>query len=53
MDFIHELQTKLLDAHFLIVLGGDFNIVRRLSEKSNGNVNKLIMEAFNDFIEEA
>ena len=33
-----------------MILGGDFNLVRKIEEKSNGNVNVQIMEAFNEMI---
>jgi len=33
-----------------MILGGDFNLVRRIEEKSNGNVNVQMMEAFNEMI---
>jgi exonuclease III len=33
-----------------IILGGDFNMVRKAEEKSNGNVNVQLMEAFNEMI---
>ena len=33
-----------------MILGGDFNLVRRIEEKSNENVNVQMMEAFNEMI---
>ena len=33
-----------------MILGGDFNLVRRIEEKSNRNVNVQMMEAFNEMI---
>lgn len=34
------------------LVGGDFNLVRRIEEKSSGNVNTNLMEAFNNFVAE-
>lgn len=33
-----------------IMLGGDFNLVRKAEEKSSGNADPHLMEAFNDMI---
>ena len=33
-----------------MILGGDFNLVRKIEEKSNSNVNVQMMEAFNEMI---
>lgn len=33
-----------------ILLGGDFNLVRKIEEKSSGNVDLHMMDAFNEMI---
>ena len=50
LDFLEEIQNKNLATEILIMLGGDFNLVRRIEEKSSGNVNVPLMDAFNEMI---
>ena len=48
--FSEEIQTKILATEIPIMLGGDFNLIRRIEEKSSGNVNVPLMDAFNEMI---
>jgi len=50
LEFLEEIQSKVQSLECLMILGGDFNLVRRIEEKSNGNVNVQMMEAFNEMI---
>lgn len=50
LEFIEELQSKVLSYSGPMLLGGDFNLVRRIEEKSSGNVDIPLMDAFNDMI---
>lgn len=40
----------MLNSEFPIMLGGDFNLVTKIEEKSIGNVDVNLMNAFNDMI---
>jgi hypothetical protein len=50
IEFLEELQMKVLAADVPIMLGGDFNLVRNIEEKSSGNVNVPLLDAFNEMI---
>lgn len=50
IEFIEEIQAFVQSSDIPILLGGDFNLIRRIEEKSSGNVNFQLMEAFNDTI---
>jgi hypothetical protein len=50
LEFLEEIQTKIQSVDCLVLLGGDFNMIRKREEKSNGNVNVTMMEAFNEMI---
>ena len=50
LEFLEAIQNEILDSDVPIVLGGDFNLVRRVEEKSSGNVDVRLMDAFNDMI---
>jgi hypothetical protein len=39
-----------LSSEVPILLGGDFNMVRKIEEKSNGNINFRFLDAFNEMI---
>jgi endonuclease/exonuclease/phosphatase (EEP) superfamily protein YafD len=39
LEFLDEIQSKVQTVEHPIILGGDFNMVRKAEEKSNGNVN--------------
>ena len=49
-EFLEEIQQRILGTDLPVCLGGDFNLVRRVEEKSSGNVNVGLMDAFNDMI---
>jgi hypothetical protein len=36
-DFISELTVKLMSCPYHVVVGGDFNLIREVCEKSNGH----------------
>jgi len=50
LEFLEEIQSKVQSVECPMILGGDFNLERRIEEKSNGNVNVQMMEAFNEMI---
>ena len=50
LEFLEEIQNKVLSSDIPMILGGDFNLVRRVEEKSSRNVDTHLMEAFNDMI---
>jgi hypothetical protein len=50
LEFLEEIQKKVLSSDLPMMLGGDFNLVRKVEEKSSGNVDAHLMEAFNDMI---
>lgn len=49
-EFLQELFCKIHSVTLPCVVGGDFNMVRRVGDKSTGQVNIRWMEAFNEFI---
>lgn len=49
-SFLEEIQNKVLACELPIILGGDFNLVRNVEEKSSSNVDFPLIEAFNDMI---
>lgn len=49
-DFLEELQNKVQSAEHPVLLGGDFNLIRRIEEKSSSNVDLHMMDAFNNMI---
>jgi hypothetical protein len=49
--FITKLSRKCRFATLLVVLGGDFYLIRVSNDKSNDNVNRSLMEKFNMFID--
>ena len=50
MDFIADLHEVMEKASYPIILGGDFNLTRSGSDKSNGNLNHSTSFLFNDWI---
>jgi exonuclease III len=50
MDFFAELHVIMESCSLPILLGGDFNLVRNASEKSNENVNAQWAFLFNDWV---
>jgi hypothetical protein len=49
--FITEISRKCISATLPIVFGGDFNLIKHTSEKSNANFNRGLMDKFNMFID--
>jgi hypothetical protein len=49
-EFLEELVTKVQGTDVPLIMGGHFNLVRKVEEKSSGNVNTNLMDAFNDMI---
>lgn len=50
LDFLNSFEVAIYDSEVPMLVGGDFNLIRRVEEKSTGNVNVQWMNAFNDFI---
>ncbi|KAE8778177.1 hypothetical protein D1007_48945 [Hordeum vulgare] len=48
--FLAELHRKISSATLPVVVGGDFNLIRCVQDKSNGRVNFPGMQLFNDCI---
>jgi hypothetical protein len=48
-DILEEIQIKVLSSDLPLLLGGDFNMVRK-TEKSSGNADIHMMGAFNEMI---
>ena len=51
-EFLEELQSKCSNTSIPMVLGGDFNLIRKLDDKNSEHVNLNLMKQFNDFISE-
>ena len=49
-EFIDELHEVMNDWGGPTLIGGDFNLVRHISEKNNGNINFHWSYSFNDWI---
>ena len=48
--FLDEVRTKVSSARFPVITGGDFNLIRSPSDKSNARVDLPGMQRFNDCI---
>jgi endonuclease/exonuclease/phosphatase family metal-dependent hydrolase len=48
--FLEEIQIKVLSSDLPLLLVGDFNMVRKTEEKSSGNADIHMMDAFNEMI---
>ena len=51
-EYLQELGGKIKECGWPMIIGGDFNLVRRVEEKSSGNVDVRFMVAFNDMIDD-
>ena len=51
--FLQEVLDNIKRTQLPLLIGGDFNLIRRTEDKSSGNVNHRFMDAFNDMIDEA
>lgn len=49
-EFLEEITTKVQETDMPVMIGGDFNLVRKVEKKSYGNVDISLMDAFNDMI---
>ena len=49
--FISELHSLLVDFQGHSLIGGDFNLVRFQSDKSNGNIDHKWSDKFNEWVE--
>ena len=50
LDFLQKLRTRCQEAVLPVVIGGDFNLITSVKDKSSGLGNKNLMHAFNSFI---
>ena len=50
MEFIAELHDVMEKSVVLVMIGGDFNLVRNVSDKNNGQINNNWSFLFNDWI---
>jgi hypothetical protein len=50
-NFISELSRKCMFVTLPLVIGGDFNLIRTSCDKNNSNVNPVLMNMFNMFID--
>uniref|UniRef100_A0A453DUZ4 Endonuclease/exonuclease/phosphatase domain-containing protein n=1 Tax=Aegilops tauschii subsp. strangulata TaxID=200361 RepID=A0A453DUZ4_AEGTS len=48
--FLTELKNKVERCTTPVVVAGDFNLIRRASDKSSPNVDRVRMRLFNDCI---
>jgi hypothetical protein len=49
-EFVGELASAVRAAPYLVVVGGDFNLIWATGDKSNGNINWPRVRRFNDVI---
>jgi len=49
-DFIDELTTTCSQCALPLVMGGYFNLIRNMTEKSSNNCDQSLMDLFNTFI---
>lgn len=52
LEFFEEISNKLQEIDRPVLVGCDFNLVRNIEEKSSGNVDVHLMDAFNEMIED-
>ena len=50
-EFILSLSRRCENANLPLVIGGDFNLIRTLDDKSTKTGSEKLMKLFNDFIE--
>ena len=51
LNFLQEMSTRCEDRFLPLMMGGDFNLIRSLSDKSSGIGDRRLIDAFNDFKE--
>jgi len=49
-NFLAELDEICNKRNLPVIMGGDFNLIRKESEKSSDQYNHLLIAQFNDFI---
>lgn len=49
-EFLEELQDKCVNLGLPVVFAGDFNLIRKVEDKSSDCINFSLMNQFNDFI---
>jgi hypothetical protein len=49
-EFIDELHVVLAGWQGPVVVGGDFNLCRFASDKSNGRIHQKLADCFNDWV---
>ncbi|KAL4296842.1 hypothetical protein GQ457_12G018520 [Hibiscus cannabinus] len=52
LGLFHELSNMVRDVNRPVILGGDFNTVRRSEERIGMSINRGALASFSDFIEE-
>jgi hypothetical protein len=50
IEFIDELHTILAMWQGPIIIGGDFNLSRFVTDKSNGRINQKFVNCFDDWV---
>jgi hypothetical protein len=50
--FLEELKQKCQRRDVAMVLGADFNLIRSRGDKDNSNIDRRLVDLFNDFIAE-
>jgi hypothetical protein len=51
--FLQKLYRKIKNTNVPVMVGGDFNLIRYVHEKSNGSEYTIWMDMFNSFINDA
>jgi hypothetical protein len=51
--FLQKLYRKIKNTNVPVMVGGDFNLIRYVHEKSNGLEYTIWMDMFNSFINDA
>ena len=51
--FLQELLDRIKRTQLPLIVRWDFNLIRKLEDKSSGNVDHRFMDAFNDMVAEA
>lgn len=50
ISFLNDLQMLCMNSPLSLVLLGDFNLIAAAADKSNGNINRGLVNAFRGFI---
>lgn len=49
-QFLDELEGFIQNTNIHVLFRGDFNLVRKIEEKSSDNANSDLMNSFNEFV---